>query len=309
MLHSYPSIYAIGHKAIEELFATPVLIEEKIDGSQFSMAKIDGQLVCRSKGAQLIVDEPEKMFSRAIETAKALDLHPNWVYRCEYLQKPKHNTLVYGRVPAQNLIVFDICPALEEYLPYPEKKAEADRLGLETVPILHTGMVTDIEMFKSFLERESILGGCKIEGVVVKNYSLFTMEKKVALGKYVSEAFKETNSKDWKDRNPSGKDFVQTLIEKYKTEARWNKAIQHLRDAGQLEGSPRDIGLLIREVPNDILAEHEIEIRDVLFKHFWDTMRRGVTAGLAEYYKSELAKSAFPTGESNEYSDSTSQVQ
>jgi len=44
MLHSYPSVYAIGHKAIEEIFLGPVLIEEKIDGSQFSWGIIDGEL-------------------------------------------------------------------------------------------------------------------------------------------------------------------------------------------------------------------------------------------------------------------------
>jgi hypothetical protein len=34
--HSYSSIYALGHKALAELFMEPVLIEEKVDGSQFS---------------------------------------------------------------------------------------------------------------------------------------------------------------------------------------------------------------------------------------------------------------------------------
>lgn len=34
--HSYPSIYALGHRAIVDLLKGPVFIEEKIDGSQFS---------------------------------------------------------------------------------------------------------------------------------------------------------------------------------------------------------------------------------------------------------------------------------
>src|SRR3990167_7209919 len=101
-LYSYPSIYSIGHKAIEDLFSSPVLIEEKLDGSQFSMSLVDGQLLCRSKNQQIVVDEPEKMFSKAIETAKSLDLHPGWIYRCEYLRAPKHNTLAYDRVPNKN---------------------------------------------------------------------------------------------------------------------------------------------------------------------------------------------------------------
>jgi len=286
-------VYAIGHKAIAELFSGPVLVEEKVDGSQFSMALIDGQLECRSKGRQLNIDAPEKMFETAVATARSLPLHPDWVYRCEYLEKPKHNTLAYARVPAHNLIVFDVCSGLEQYLSYADKHAEAGRLGLECVPCVFDGAVTSLEMFKALLEAESVLGGTRIEGVVVKNYALFTPEKKVAVGKYVAEDFKERNAKDWKERNPSGKDFTQQLIETYKTDARYQKAVQHLREAGKLEGSPRDIGLLICEVPADILKEYEAEIRDALFKHYWPTIQRGVTAGLAEWYKDELAKLAF----------------
>ena len=148
-------------------------------------------------------------------------------------------------------------------------------------------------MFRTFLERDSILGGTKIEGVVIKNYELFTMEKKPAMGKYVSEAFKEVHNKDWKERNPTGKDFVLALTEKYKTEARWNKAILHLTEAGQLEHSPKDIGLLMREVPADVLKECEDEIKEALFGHFWQYIQRGITSGLPEWYKDELAKSAF----------------
>ncbi len=34
--HSYPKIYGLGHKAITELLSDNVMVEEKIDGSQFS---------------------------------------------------------------------------------------------------------------------------------------------------------------------------------------------------------------------------------------------------------------------------------
>ncbi len=38
----------------------------------------------------------------------------------------------------------------------------------------------------ALLEKESILGG-KVEGIVVKNYARFGKDKKVLMGKYVSE--------------------------------------------------------------------------------------------------------------------------
>jgi hypothetical protein len=284
----------IGHKMILDIFKSPVLIEEKIDGSQFSFGvSIDGELGCRSKGKQQLMDAPDKMFEQAIEVIKSLDLRPGWTYRGEYLSKPKHNTLFYSRVPKNNIILFDVNSGIEEYLSPEQKHAEADRIGLEFVPVMYEGIVTDFEMFKHFLETESVLGGCKVEGVVVKNYNVFTAEKKVAMGKYVSEAFKEKHSGDWKDRNPNTKDIESLLTDQYRTEARWRKAVQHLRENGQLTGTPKDIALLIKEVPNDILKEYEEEIKQKLFNHFWSKISRGTTRGLPEWYKEELAKGAF----------------
>lgn len=292
---SYPSIYAIGHKAILDIFNDEVLVEEKIDGSQFSFGLIDGKLQCRSKGQQLVLDAPEKMFVRAVETVTAIQelLTPEWVYRCEYLQKPKHNTLAYSRTPDKNLIIFDVMVGLESYLSHEEKEAEATRLGLEVVPVIFHGHITGIELFKELLETDSILGGCKVEGVVVKNYNLFTRDKKVAIGKYVSEAFKEKHGKEWKKSNPSSADILTRMIATYRHENRWAKAIQHLDEAGQLENTPRDIGSLIKEVQIDIKKECEDEIKDALFAHYWPNIRRGVTTGLPEWYKERLAESAF----------------
>ncbi|MCH7615909.1 MAG: hypothetical protein IH978_09285, partial [Nitrospinae bacterium] len=60
-----------------------------------------------------------------------------------------------------------------------------------------------VDDFKSLLDTQSCLGGTTVEGVVVKNYALWTMEKKIAIGKYVSEIFKERNSKEWKIKSPT----------------------------------------------------------------------------------------------------------
>lgn len=296
---SYPSVFQIGHKMIEGLFSGPVVVEEKCDGSQFSFGLIDGELMARSKGKQLILDAPEKMFIRAVAVVRELApyLHPDWIYRGEYLERPKHNTLAYERTPARHIIGFDIMTGLETYMTPDEKRAEFARLGLECVPTLYEGEVSGLEMFNSFLERVSVLGGCKVEGVVVKNYGLFTAEKKVAMGKYVSENFKEIHGGEWRKNNPTGADIVDQLIERYKTPARWQKAVQHLTESGTLEGSPRDIGALMQEVPADTARECEEEIKKILYDHFWPKIRRGITAGLAQWYKQELAKLAFEGAE------------
>ena len=295
MIRSYPNVYALGHKAIEKIFDAAVLVEEKIDGSQFSFGVFDGELQCRSKSKELVLSAPEKMFERAVEVAIGLEplLTPGWVYRAEYLENPKHNAITYFRIPTKHLMIFDVSPGLESYLSPSEKMAEASRLGLETVPVIFIGKVDSFKDFEAFLETESILGGSKVEGLVIKNYDVFTPDKKVAMGKYVREDFKELNAKEWGQSNPSRPDLLEALIRRYKTEARWAKAVQHLRELGKLEGSPRDIGPLIKEAPADVLKECKEEITEELFNYFWPKIQRAITGGLPEWYKRELAKTAF----------------
>lgn len=324
MIHSYPSIYALGHKAVADIFTEEVIIEEKIDGSQFSFGVYHEpdkasakpgdpinvppddvypfRMRCRSKGAEIQMLAPEKMFTAAVETVQRLapDLTPNWTYRGEYLSKPKHNSLSYDRVPSQNVILFDINTGLETYLPWEAKAKEAGRLGLETVPCLYHGKIESPDVLREMLHEVSVLGGTEIEGVVVKNYARFTIDKKAMMGKFVSERFKEIHAAEWKGANPNPGDILERLAVMYKSQARWAKAVQHLRESDMLEGSPKDIGLLFREVPKDILKECEAEIKDILFLWAWPRIQRATTAGMAEWYKELLLERQFgadPCGE------------
>src|SRR5262249_30904973 len=162
----------------------------------------DGELKCRSKGAVLNVFAPEKMFIPAVEVAGSLDLKDGWTYPAEYLARPKHNTLAYDRAAQEDLMILDINTRHQHYLPYAHEKAEAKRLGLECVPKLYEGMIEDLTFFRSLMETVSCLGGQKIEGVVIKNYKRFTPDGKAMFGKFVSEAFKEVNDADFRERNP-----------------------------------------------------------------------------------------------------------
>jgi hypothetical protein len=115
------------------------------------------------------------------------------------------------------------------------------------------------------------------------------------MGKYVSEAFKEVHRKKWGENNPGAKDLMAKLIETYKSSARWEKAVFRLRDNGQLENSPRDIGNLVKSVWPDIAAECEEEIKETLWKHYSKGICRGVTKGLPEWYKQRLMHQQFET--------------
>lgn len=109
-LHSYGKIYNFGHRAIVNLLKGPVVVEEKVDGSQFSFGIRNGQIHCRSKGVAINVDAPDSMFAKAVAVVRELApmLHDGWTYRGEYLQKPKHNALAYDRIPYRHIILFDV---------------------------------------------------------------------------------------------------------------------------------------------------------------------------------------------------------
>lgn len=298
--HSYPQIYALGHKGIQGIFNDDVLIEEKVDGSQFSFGRFawsesTGNLKCRSKGCQLNIDFPEKMFKPAVDYVKLMgeELHDGWTYRGEFLAKPKHNSLAYDRVPKNNIIIYDINTGQEEYMPYEHKVAEANRIGLECAPLIYHGRIHAPDEIIALLERASLLGGQKIEGFVVKNYTRFTIEKKAMMGKLVSEAFKEVHNKEWKSANPGALGIIELMTAKYKTPARWDKAIQHLREAGKLENSPKDIGFLIQAIGDDVDQECRDEIKEDLYKWGWHKIRRGIMSGFPEYYKEKLLRESF----------------
>ena len=300
MIHSYPSIYNLGHAAIADLLKGPVIVEEKIDGSQLSFSKReDGTLEARSKGAQLNICAPEGMFKAAVDTIQSLApaLRPNVIYRGEYLAGPHHNALTYNRIPAKHIILFDVNDGLESYQTPRQKADAASELGLECVPVLFTGLISDIEHFRRLLDTESVLGGQKIEGVVIKpeNYDLFGRDKKVLMGKFVSESFREVHSKTWdaEHKTKGPQDIVQLLAAKYGTNARWQKAVIHLKERGELQGAPQDIGPLMKEVPEDVLKECAEELKADLFEWAWPQLRRSFTRGLPEWYKEELLKQAF----------------
>ena len=306
--HSPQSIYNLGHPAVKDLFSVPVQVQEKVDGSFFAFGLFATamndpffddpslELKIRSKRCVMVADAPEALFKPAVKAVKDR-LHllkSGWQYRGETLVKPTHNALSYDRVPKDNIILFDVSTDEETYLPYEELCAEAKRLDLEVVPQLFAGNINSASELRVYLDSTSILGGQKVEGVVIKPLTpMYGPDKKMLFGKFVSEAFKEVHNSSWKGNNPSQKDIIQRMVEAYAHPNRFNKALIHLREEGQIEDSPRDIGKLIREVPIDILKECEEHIKNALFKQAWPHIQRGITRQIPIWYKDYLMNLQF----------------
>lgn len=294
MISAFPKIFAIGSRYTERLFNGEVEITEKVDGSQIGFGYVDGELIIRSKGSQLFLEKPEKMFGDAIETIKELipAISDGTFYYGEYLRTPKHNVLKYSRTPKDHIALYGMLDIKTQYYyPYSKIAEEAQRLAIDVVPILYQGVVRTVEDLKSNLDRESFLGGAKIEGFVVKNYNeqllIGGQVIPILMGKFVSEDFKEVHRKEWKSEN-TNKGRWDVYKSQFCNTARWHKAIQYLRDAGRLEYAPKDIGSLIARIQQDIVEEEKENIKEWLFNEFGSEIGREAIKGFPQWYKEYL---------------------
>jgi hypothetical protein len=300
VIPSYPKVYAIGSPPLDGLFMpgedVTYIVQEKVDGSQFSFGKVGGVLGIRSKG-QDITHETGGMFLQGIEYVKSIErlLPDNVIFRGEFLGKPKHNVLAYDKAPENNIILFDVQVPNEygvwRYLTEPgEVGIWAFALYLTAVPYTAMKIASHLDV-QECLEWTSCLGGQPVEGVVVKRYDKLSRFGEPLFGKYVSERFKEKHGQT--KYKTTGKDLIGDIIGEYKTEARWEKAVIHLRERGELTGTPKDIGLLMREFAVDFEEECSLEIMDRLWKHYRKIIIPTCQKGLAEWYKDQLLQGAF----------------
>ena len=302
-INSFPKIFHIGDNFIPDLFkGDQIEITEKCDGSQFNFGiSEDGVLVARSKGKELVLDNPEKMFTLAVnfiikneETIRKVLPPGSFIYG-EFLGSPSHNILKYSRVPKNHIIVFGALIQRRWVSDHSDLTKLAESLDLEVVPLVYKGPVEDYEKLATLFEVESILGVEKIEGVVIKNYQWPAFLGSLVIpsfGKFVRQEFKERHAKDWGPKFSHG-DKMALYMESFRTEARWMKAIQHLRDSGELQGSPKDIGALLKELEKDFIEEEKENVKAKLWELNKEDFLRKIRAGFPEAYKNYLAHKSF----------------
>lgn len=291
----YPKVYALNHFRSIDILKGPVLVTEKVDGSQFSFTMEGGRLRAFSRSQEITDFKlPCGLFTEALAWVREnkSKLKPDLVYYGEVLQKPRHNVITYGRVPKNHIILFDIAHNPKKYLEYMDVVQEGHRIGLETVPLLFYGLVPTRKDVENLLSRPSILGGFP-EGVVLKNYRSYHEDGTVVMSKYVSEKFEEIKSGL---KAIKGETWMDTLGRKFATEARWSKALQHLSEAGSIQGSKRDIPALLKEAKEDIEREGGDEIKEVLWKHYGPDILAKAVSGLPGWYMEHLLERAKEGG-------------
>lgn len=291
---SYPDIHPIGSRNLRHLFDGNVLIQEKVDGSQFRfMREADGKLRVRSKSQEFDIDNANGMFAAACKTVKEAgpNLPANWIFSGEVLSKPKHNVLAYDRCPKGNIALFDVRDETGTYYEPSGIAQWANTIGCEAVSYYHACALASSELssLNQYLENLSFLGGQKVEGIVIKNGD------RSLVGKLVSAAFKETAQRPAKKVKDN---IIDTVVAIYNLPTRFDKALIHLKEKGVIKGDRTDIGKIVSEVGTDIEKECEQEIKDLLYEDQWPMIRKDIVKNVAGWYMKKLESEVVT--ESNE---------
>jgi len=283
-MRKYQKIIASFKPEVQPIWDGDIIVEEKIDGSQFRIEIDDkGNIQCGSRTQELGmldsmfkkgVDEMVEVFKDYKAPAGTL----TYIYG-EYLSKPKQNAIPYARTPKHYIIIFDV-QENKRWLRPKEKEEFAMQFDLEAVPVLWEGDGKEFtaEVQEKILKQPSILGHQAgfnhIEGFVIKTYDRFynlneypqykNSDFPWLSCKVVNDEFKEKN----KEENPNRGQKLQDLKDAYRTEARVLKAIQYCRDRGELKGDLSDLQFIIPRMSEDIVEENKEDIKNALWKMF-----------------------------------------
>lgn len=300
-MRSYQKIPGDHRKEIQDIWEGYLIVEEKVDGSQFRV-EIDekGMIYCGSHHQELNLTDNQ--FKQAIDEAQkvfaGIKSDPNDIISifCEYLRKPKHNVIPYERVPNHNLAVFDVLIG-GKFLDRESKERFVFNVGLEVVPMLWRGEAKDFtdKVKNKLLETKSFLGHQKgydrIEGIVIKNYNKYYdvnkypwLEGTPMFTKIVNDDFKEKN----KVSHPKAGDKIETLKKSICTEARWIKAVQHCKERNELVGDMVDLQKLAPEIVRDLVEEEKEGLKEELWKLYGKQLTQASVKGLPQWYKERL---------------------
>lgn len=289
MLSNYPKILQLYHRDVKAMAGKQVVIQEKVDGSQFQFGRYNGELHAKSKNRSVNTQVPEGLFGLAIDNLRHLPLPDMITFRGEYLSRPKHNVLTYDRIPDKSVIIFDIecSDGSNNYMDPSDMMFVADNYGFQSVPTLWKGNFNDVtqELLDTLLTYESVLGKTKIEGVVIKCYDERNSTGDVLMCKYVNPEFREMHT--GKTAVPKN-EIVGTIGATLNNVYRFEKAVQQLRDNGTLKNDLPDIGPLMK-ILNQDFDEHIDEVKRLLYHNFRKDIMKVANLGFADWYKKKLA--------------------
>lgn len=297
---SYGKVMTLGSVYTDNALNGEIIIQEKVDGSQFKFGlNAKKEVVIDSKNQAIHVESPgmfEDGVAQVLKNKKLIKkFEPNTWFYAEYLRKPKHNIVVYKNIPKNNIVLFDAVSEAR-WATREELEVFADALDIDIIPELWRGTIfpggyTDenMEFLREFWKTTSYLEGADVEGIVIKNYG-----QTVLIGGNVYPLFTKLVNPQFQEKMKvsarAPKVSIDLFIRSFANENRWRKAMEFVRDEGKLLGEPKDIGAIIQRVLKDVIEEEKENIKEWFYNHYIKNIKGAVTSGLPSWYKALLIK-------------------
>lgn len=263
-MRKYMKIVRYGKGSINMIKAgEKITVTEKLDGANASFKRDGDQILCFSRNKQL--DEKDTLrgfYNWVYENIVAEDLVEGAVYYGEWLVRHK---LDYGENENQ-FYLFDIYDEeLERYCLFKTVEQEAERLNINLVPLLYSGMFQSHEHLESFVGQSKL--GEVGEGVVVKNTWATNKHGEQQFFKIVSASFKEMNGVIPKKQKEAPQRLGSDFVEKFLTTGRVEKMLHKLVDEGLLEEDydVTNMGIILKNMGSRMFDDIMEEEADTLF--------------------------------------------
>jgi len=288
-LIKYPKIFTLGSPETEGILNEVIVCQSKIDGANFRCRFIpeEEKLIFGSRSQILSNANPNewkaiRSYLKSFELSRDKFL-PNVIYFSESMQK---HTLFYESVPDTiGYDVFDI--ERQEFYNWKAAKEAFENIGIPFINIHFEkhGKDVTIEELKGLIKK-SPYREAGDEGIVLKCYNKKNIFGRPLFAKIVDELFKEENKRIFKTEIPSTSTNEFEVIDRYLTEARFQKAITQLSERGE----SIDMSLmpkLFKYLGDDILSENILYIsgewKALDFKTFYNLIARRCAGLLKEY--------------------------
>ncbi len=290
-LIKYPKIFYVGSTEVEELLNLdePVVCQSKIDGANFRCRYKDATLIFGSRKQELLYDtDPIKWKAIGAYKEALLNYRDNFIEDVIYMSESMQpHTLIYDNIP--RTIGFDVYNLKEErFYDWKDAKKMFESIGIPFINVHfeRKGKEISTEELKECIKHSPYRNG-KDEGVVLKCYSKMGKFGNPLFAKIVDEEFKEENKKVFGKGHPKKEDYVEKILtERFFTDARFNKAINHFIDENK-NISMSLMPELYKYVSDDILSEQILyiskEFQIVNFKEFSNNVARECAKSLKKY--------------------------
>lgn len=271
-VEKYQHIERLGHRAVQGILDGDVVVQEKIDGANLTVAYKGDDLVVGSRSKAVGSDKTNCTgFRGAVEYCLMHDgireAAKAWILRGEWLVR---HSIVYPVEAMDKFYVFD-CQTYDGGYVSPDAYApHLSRFGVLMVPEVYRGADVSAEKVSELAVGNSLLApACPREGVVVKRYGWTNEFGGVVWAKVVSADFREKNSLHFQPTKRDGDELH--VASRYVTQDLVLKTIHKVEDQ-RGEVSVRNMAEILDRVYYDIVREE-----------LWDAVKKGdVTINFAQ---------------------------